>query len=130
MLDPNMENEPELMLPCNIPEELFDILFVQSHAILNSIETTEVQSLVVNELANIVSDILRIYDIYDIYKDNLAALIVMYASWIILESLQRSGEIEKESADFNMLFDNDALMLSIEKHQKLFEKTIQTIILT
>jgi hypothetical protein len=130
MLDPNMENEPELMLPCNIPEDMFDILFVQSHALLNSIESKDVQSLVVDELTNLVSDILRIYDIYDLYKDNMAALVVMYASWIILESLQRSGEIDEESTDFNMLFDNDTLMASMQKHQKLFEKTIQTIIVS
>lgn len=130
MLDPQMEHKPELMLPCNIPEELFDILFVQSHALLNSIQSESISSLVVNELTNMVVDILRVYDLYELYKDNLAGLIVMYASWIILESLRRSESIDEDPVSFEHLFDNDKLMLVIEKHKEAFEKTIQTIMLS
>ena len=130
MLDPNMDNEPELLLPSNIPEDMFDVLFVESHALLNAMNKDVSTSLIVDDLTNNVSDILRIYNIYDLYKDNLAGLVVMYASWIILESLRRSQEIDTDPVDFEKLFDNDTLMIAIEKHQIFFEKTIKTIIVT
>ena len=127
MLDPRMAEEPELMLPGNIPEEVFDILFIESHALLNSVDSSNVIHLALDELTNIVVDILRMYDLYDLYKDNVGALLVMYASWIILESLRRAEEIDMEACSFDMLFNNEALMQALETHHEAFEKTIQTI---
>ena len=127
MLDQRMENEPELMLPSNIPEELFDRLFLESHALLNSVDKTKMEQLDVNLLTNIVSDILRVYDIYELYKDNIAALVVMYASWIILESLKREEKIDFPSCSFDTIFDNDLLMETLETHHLAFEKHIQTV---
>jgi len=127
MIDPRMEEEPELMLPCNIPEDLFDMLFIESHALLNSVDASKEVHIEVNLLTNIVSDILRVYDIYELYKDNIAALVVMYASWIILESLRREETIEFESCSFDTIFDNDRLMESLEQHHAAFEKHIQNV---
>ena len=129
MLDPKMENKPELMLPSNIPEDLFDMLFIESHTLLNSVNTTKVGELELelNLLTNIVSDILRVYDIYELYKDNIAALVVMYASWIILESLKREDTIDFPSCNFDTIFDNDLLMQTLETHHTAFEKHIQTV---
>ena len=127
MLDQRMENEPELMLPSNIPEELFDMLFLESHALLNSVDKTKMDQLDVNLLTNIVSDILRVYDIYELYKDNIAALVVMYASWIILESLKREETIDFPSCSFDTIFDNDLLMETLETNHLAFEKHIQTV---
>ena len=127
MLDPRMAEEPELMLPGNIPEEVFDILFIESHALLNSVDGSNVIHLALDELTNIVVDILRIYDLYDLYKDNVGGLLVMYASWIILESLRRSEEIDMKACSFEMLFNNEVLMQALSTHHEAFEKTIQTI---
>lgn len=127
MLDPNMENSPELMLPGNIPEDLFDKLFLESHALLNNVDGENVSELKVELLTNIVSDILRVYDIYELYKDNIAALVVIYASWIILESLRREETITFPSCSFDTIFDNDCLMETLQTHHVAFTKHIQNI---
>lgn len=127
MLDPRMENEPELMLPGNIPEDLFDLLFLESHTLLNSVDKTKVGAVNVDLLTNIVSDILRVYDIYELYKDNISALVVMYATWVILESLKREETIEFPSCSFETIFDNDLLMQTLERHHVAFEKHIQSL---
>ncbi len=129
MVDPRMEKEPDLMLPANLPEDIFDLIFIQSHTLLNAIGSDHVSTLDVDIITNIVSDILRIYDIYDIYKDNLASLVVMYASWVILESLDREGRIRLQKCTFETLFDNDLLMQALQEHHKAFENTIKDIII-
>jgi len=127
MIDPRMEDEPELMLPCNIPEDIFDMLFLESHTLLNSVDSTKPQNIHVETLTNIVSDILRVYDIYELYKDNIAALVIMYASWVILESLKREELIDFPDCSFDTIFDNDKLMQILEVHHTAFEKHIQTV---
>lgn len=128
MLDPRMENEPELMLPGNIPEDLFDIFFLESHALLNNIDATNIKEVNVDLLTNTVSDILRVYDIYELYKDNIGALVIIYASWIILESLKREEVIDFPSCTFDTIFDNDCLMETLKEHHAAFQKHIQTVV--
>ena len=129
MLDSRIEENPELMLPGNIPEDMFDLLFVQSHALLNSVDKESVGHLNLEILTNIVSDILRVYDIYELYKDNIGGLIVMYASWVILESLKREELIDFESCSFDNIFDNEVLMRIIENNQDAFEKHLKNVAL-
>ena len=129
MLDSRIEENPELMLPGNIPEDMFDLLFVQSHALLNSVDKERVGHLNIEMLTNIVSDILRVYDIYELYKDNIGGLIVMYASWVILESLKREELIDFESCSFDNIFDNEVLMRIIESNQDAFEKHLKNVAL-
>lgn len=126
MIDDRFEQHPELMLPKNLPEDLFDEIFLQSHDLLNAIGAVGEYQLDVVSLTNIVSDILRIYDIYELYKENIAGLVVMYASWVILESLKREGRIDYEEADFEVLFDNEALQEVIVANQEAFRHAIGT----
>ncbi len=126
MIDARFEQHPEYMLPAYVPEDIFDQIFLESHDLLNAIGEKEQYQLDVASITNIVSDILRIYDIYELYKENLAGLVVMYASWVILESLSREGRISYKKADFEMLFDNEALQEELVAHQEAFRHAIGT----
>ena len=124
MIDSRFEKDPALMLPSNLPEDIFDPIFVQSHALLHSVGAQGLEHLDVSMLTNIVADILRIYDIYDLYKDNLAGLVVMYASWVVLESLARENSIVYQESSFETLFDNDRLAAEILAHDEAFRRSI------
>lgn len=130
MLDVRFEENPQLMLPQSLPEDIFDIIFVEAHLLLNAVGTSDMAHLRVEFLTNIVSDVLRMHDIYDLYKEHLAGLVVMYGSWVILESLSRAKTIFYKPPTFEMLFDNEVLSKELLKHQEFFKRSIsQEVIL-
>ena len=129
MVDTRFEQHPEYMLPALIPEDIFDQIFLEAHDLLNAIGTQQPYELEVVTITNIVSDILRIYDMYELYKDHLAGLVLIYASWVILESLHREGRISYRQPDFKMLFDNEVLQKELVAHQEAFRHAIGTEII-
>ena len=119
--------EPEKMLPANMPEDVFDIVYVQSLDLLHAMsDTQQAQALNVDIITNIVADILRLHDIYDLYKDNLTGLVVIYASWVVLESLRREGVIDLKSVGFEDLSDNEILKDKLIQYSEAFQKKLST----
>ena len=130
MIDPRFEAEPSLMLPTNLPEDLFDVIFVESLALLNAMGEGTAKDLQVQVVTNIVSDILRVFDIYDMYKENLSGLVLIYATWTILESLQRENQINYDSPTFETLFDNELLSKQLIVHHDAFKRKISSEVIT
>ena len=130
MIDPRFETEPLLMLPTNLPEDLFDVVFVESLALLNAMGEGTAKDLQVQVVTNIVSDILRVFDIYDMYKENLSGLVLIYATWTILESLQRENQISYDPPTFETLFDNELLSKQLIVHHDAFKRKISSEIIT
>ncbi|MDH5465303.1 MAG: hypothetical protein OEW60_06700 [Thiovulaceae bacterium] len=130
MIDPRFEAEPSLMLPTNLPEDLFDVIFVESLALLNAMGEGTAKDLQVQVVTNIVSDILRVFDIYDMYKENLSGLVLIYATWTILESLQRENQINYDPPTFETLFDNELLSKQLIVHHDAFKRKISSEVIT
>ena len=125
MVDSRFEEKPELMMPANIPEDIFDIIYLQSFSLIHAMAGhQDVKGLEIGFISNIVSDILRMHDIYDMYKENISGLVVMYASWIILEALRRDKTIEMTPVGFDTLFDNELLTQKLMTHNEAFQRKI------
>ncbi|KIM10541.1 MAG: hypothetical protein KU37_09555 [Sulfuricurvum sp. PC08-66] len=119
------EHDPMLMLPSHLPEDIFDVVYLQSLALLHAMgEQASTEDLDVDFLVNIVANILRMHDIYDMYRDDLSGLVVVYASWVILESLRREGAITFVEIGFDKLFDNDLLKDMLIVHAHAFQKKL------
>lgn len=127
MIDDRFQEHPELMLPSNIPEDIFDTIYLQAYVLIHSMAGEErLDGFDIDFITNIVSDILRIHDIYDMYKENISGLVVMYASWIILESLKRENRIQYKEVTFDKLFDNELLSAQLMLHNEAFHKKISS----
>lgn len=121
---------PNSMLPSKMPEDIFDIVYVQSLDLLHAMsQEAKPHALNIDIITNIVADILRMHDIYDLYKENLTGLVVIYASWIVLESLKREKTVTFEDVGFDELFDNEKLKDMLIKHSHAFQKKLSTEII-
>ena len=58
------------------------------------------------------------------YKNNISGLVVMYASWIVLESIKREDSISFKSVGFDKLFDNEVLTVQLMLHNEAFQRKI------
>ena len=130
MIDSRFEGQPSLMLPTELPEDIFDVVFVESLSLLNAMGDGTAKNLQLQVVTNIVSDILRVFDIFDMYKENLSGLVLIYATWTVLESLQRENLITYEPPTFETLFDNELLSAQLVIHHDAFKRKISSEVIT